>query len=222
MYGVVLMAAMTAGSATPDCTWGSHGCNGCYGSFGGHNYAGCYGWYGGCHGCWGGCYGGWGGNGGFGCYGGSSGYGCYGGYGCAGCYGGWSCYGSGYGGCYGGYQQPITVVPTDKVPVEKLPKPKDDKEQTSRAKVVIDVPAQAKLYIDDQLMPEKAGKRTFVTPVLKAGQTYYYDVKIVVTREGQEQAQTTRVLLQAGEVVAATFAPAANNNGTATAQVKRD
>jgi len=86
MISVVLLMAVTAGSATPDYYGG--GCGTVSSCYGGGYGGGCYG--GGCYG--GGCYGG-------GCYGVSYGGGCYGGscYG-GGCYGG-SCYG---GGCYGG------------------------------------------------------------------------------------------------------------------------
>src|SRR5204862_4361157 len=88
MYSVVLMAALTTGTASEGCCFRHGGC-----------YGGCYGGYNGCYGgVYAGCYGGSYYN--AGCYGGS--YGCYGVYGCYGCYGGWSCYGGGYG-CYGGY-----------------------------------------------------------------------------------------------------------------------
>src|SRR5271165_5908685 len=127
MYTVVLMAALTTGSAAPDCHW-FRGCHGGYGGcYGGHNS-----WYGGCYG--GGCYG-------YGCYG-CGGYGGgYGGgytpvsYGCYGCYGGYGCYG-----CYGGipyaapYTAPQTYIPpmTDpKEGAEKVPLPKKDKETMS-------------------------------------------------------------------------------------------
>jgi uncharacterized protein (TIGR03000 family) len=80
-----------------------------------------------------------------------------------------------------------------------------DKKDGLQAKVVIDVPVQASLYIDGQLMPNKAGKRTFVTPALQAGQTYYYDIKLVQVQNGQEQVQTSRVLLRPGQAVAANF-----------------
>jgi uncharacterized protein (TIGR03000 family) len=194
MYGVVLMAALTTGAATEGCCWGRGFC-GCYGG----GYGGCYG----------GCYGG--------------GWGGYAG-GCYGCYGGWSCYGTGYGCGGGGYYGP-SVVPNGGgmkggVMPEKLgPPSKQDpakQDQASRAKVIIDVPAQAKLYIDDQPMSNKTGQRTFVTPPLERGQTYFYDVKIVLTVDGQEKAQTQRVVLRAGEVVAAQFSTAPS--GTATAQ----
>ena len=146
--------------------------------------------------------------------------GCYGG-GYGGCYGG--CYGGGYGGCYGGcYGGGVNYVPTTgpgngagKVVPEKLDAPKKQ-DDTTRAKVLIDVPAQAKLYIDDQPMSNKTGLRTFVTPPLQRGQSYFYDVKIVLTVDGQEKVQTQRVILRAGEVVAANFSAAPS--GTATAQ----
>ena len=207
MYSMVLMAALTTGAVSEDCCWGRGFC-GCYGGGYGGCYGGCYGGgYGGCYGGYGGCYGG--------CYGGGSwgGY-AYGIYGCYGCYGGWSCYGSGYS-CYGnGVYHGPTGTPNGTAPEKLGPPSKQD--ETTRAKVIIDVPAQAKLYIDDQPMSNKTGKRTFMTPPLERGQTYFYDVKIVLTVDGQEKVQTERVVLRAGEVVAANFSGAPS--ATATAQ----
>jgi uncharacterized protein (TIGR03000 family) len=240
MYSVVLMAALTTGAASEGCNWGG-GCHGwggggCHGGLGG-GWGGGHGCYGGgySHGCWG-CYGG--GYYNYACYGGGCfgwgnggayyGWGGYGGggygvYGCAGCYGGWSGYGSGYN-CTGGYYSPYHVMPggpgNPYMPGapggEKLPPP-NGKEEQSRAKVIIDVPQNAKLFIDGQQMPDKAGKRTFVTPALEAGQTYYYDVKIVVTVNGQPREESTRVILRQGDVVAASF-PQTPGTGLATAQ----
>jgi uncharacterized protein (TIGR03000 family) len=93
---------------------------------------------------------------------------------------------------------------------EKVPAPGKVGGDLSRAKVIIDVPANARLYIDDQPMPDKAGKRTFVTPPLQRGQTYFYDVKLEVVQNGQPQVQTTRVILHQGDVVAAAFNGASN------------
>jgi len=211
MYSVVLMAAITAGSATQDCCWGS--CNWC----GGGHYAVSYG----CGGCYG-CYGGYGGYGGcYGCYGGYGGcYGCYGG-GCVGCYGGWACYG-----CQGvapaSPYAPVMPAPMqkEKAPAaEKVPAP--GKVDQTRAKVIIEVPAQARLYIDDQVMPNKAGKRTFVTPPLQPGQTYFYDVKIELVSDGQQQVQTTRVVLRPGDVVAASFNGASSGTALVSTSTER-
>ena len=233
MYSVVLMTALTVGGAeAPECHLfrGGHGC---------HGYAGCYGGgygcYGGGHGCYGGgwgCYGG-----GWGCYGGGYGYGCYGGgYGCYG--GGWGCYGGGYGynchgcygsayncyGCYGGcygvgytpyhstpavqYGAPVQAAPVQQaVPVEKSSSTKP-----ARSNLVVELPENAKLYVDGQLMKSTSAKRTFVTPELDANQTYFYDLKAEFERNGQTVNVTGRVTIQPGQDVVASLTEA--NNGT--------
>jgi uncharacterized protein (TIGR03000 family) len=197
MYSVVLLAAMTTATETPDCWFRGGGCHGCYGGscYGGY-YGSCYGsCYGGCYGssCWGSsCYG---------CYGGC--YGCWGGwghsYGCHGCYGCWGC----YGGCYGSVQMVVPVRPD-------LPPPKDkDKEEAAvpaKAKLIVELPADAKLYIDDQPMKTTAAVRQFNTPELQPGLTYYYMVRVEVAKEGAPpQTVTRRVLVRAGEEVTADF-----------------
>lgn len=188
MYSVVLMAALTSGSATPD--FGRRG-NGCYG--------GCYG----CNGCYGGGYG-WGrGHGGYG--------GCYGGYGgCYGCYGGWSCYGGCYG--YSTYSPYHPIMPgAEKVPApdikEKVPAPgkKDESTSSPRATLVVEVPADAKLFIDDQPMKTTSAKRTFQTPPLQPGQQYYYMVRVEVVRDGEVKTETRRVIIRPGEEARAAF-----------------
>ena len=209
MYSVVLMAAITAGSASPDfcCFFGgghSYSCGGCYGGCyggccGGWSCYGCHGCYGGCWGCYGGGYTSVGYGGGFG--------GCYGGcQGCVGCYGG-GCYGCvGYYGAssYGVVTHGANPMPPADKKMETLPNPGKTNE-VARAKVVIDVPANTALYIDNQLMPDKSGKRTFVTPALQPGQSYFYDIKLVANNGGQQQVQTSRVVLRPGQEVAATF-----------------
>jgi uncharacterized protein (TIGR03000 family) len=204
MYSMVLMAALTTGGAAPDCHHHCGGCCGCYGGWGG-----CYGcWggcYGGCYGCYGGCWGGWGG-----CYGG---YGCWGGYsswGCAGCYGG-----------YGGVSYPGAIVPggygvtggtvVPSTGGEELGKPKSnkngDKETMipTRAKLVVELPANAKLFIDDLPMKTTSGVRTFNTPTLEPGQAYYYMVRVEYVRDGKPVSETRRVIIRAGQVARAEF-----------------
>src|SRR5947207_4870996 len=147
MYSVVLMAALATGGANAPACWGHgsgcHGCHGCSGCYGSYGYSGGWACYGGCYGCWG--YSG-------GCYG--AGYGCYGCHGCYGCYG---CYGSNYAPVY---STPIPVIPpaTSGTPTGPMPAPADGKKggearvDPTRAKVIVELPAEAKLYIDDQLM----------------------------------------------------------------------
>jgi uncharacterized protein (TIGR03000 family) len=189
MYSVVLMAALSAAPATPSFCWGRgcHGCYGCYGCYGCHGwhaYKYCYG----CHGC----------------------YGCYGCYGWGGCYGGYACYGC---------AAPVIVQPANPappvVPPEK-PKegdgekkePKENPEQASKsnqARVVVELPKDAKLYFDDTLMKTTSEKRVFRTPQLQPGQAYYYILRAEVERDGKTISETKRIIVRAGEEVSARF-----------------
>jgi uncharacterized protein (TIGR03000 family) len=108
---------------------------------------------------------------------------------------------------------PGTVVPATPegtVPQgEALPKPKEGSKPMTmvptRAKLVVELPADAKLYVDDRAMKTMAAVRTFNTPMLEPGQVYYYELRAEVARDGKSIAQTKRVLLRAGEVVRARF-----------------
>jgi len=197
MYSVVLMAALT--TTTADAT-----------SFG---WRGCHGW-GGCHGGWGwGCHGCNGGGGCCGCNGGYSGYygGCNGGYG--GCYGG--CFGMvSYTGCIGGCHSNYAPVPTAPPgpgkPPEKIMKPAEEikKEGAApkEAKLIVDLPADAKLFIDDRPMQVTSQHPVFVTPGLQAGKTYYYDMRAEIMRDGKTVSDTKRVVFHAGDELRESFA----------------
>ncbi|HTU88824.1 MAG TPA: TIGR03000 domain-containing protein [Gemmataceae bacterium] len=218
MYSMILMAALTAGSGTPDC----HRC-GCWG--------GCYGCYGGCYGCWG-CYGGC-----YGCFGGCYGMGGYGGgMGGYGCWGGYSSWGGGYG--YGGVGYPGAGYPGTIMPpggaapgaaapgtpgqYEQLAPPPEDKDKdkskkskdkdkegtmlnTTKAKLIVELPANAKLFIDDMPMKNASGVRSFNTPSLEPGQAYYYIVRVETVRNGKTVSESRRVIVRAGQVARADF-----------------
>jgi uncharacterized protein (TIGR03000 family) len=201
MYSLVVMAALTTGVETPDCWFrcgcsGYHGCGGCYGCWG---CGGCYGGYGswyGCHGCWGGGYSSY-----SGCHG-CSGYGGYNGcYGCWGCYG---CYGySGYSG-YAPMYGPGPVMPT--APAELgTPKKTGTSLSPDRAKLQVELPANAKLFIDDQPIKMTGTAKTFNTPALERGQSYYYILKVEVALDGVTHSETRRVVIRAGDEVSARF-----------------
>jgi uncharacterized protein (TIGR03000 family) len=94
---------------------------------------------------------------------------------------------------------------------EPLPSPKpDDKdksrgEATNRARLIVEVPADASLYIDDRAMKTTSDVRAFSTPDLEPGQLYYYEVRAEVVRDGKPVAQTKRVIVSAGATVRASF-----------------
>jgi uncharacterized protein (TIGR03000 family) len=212
MYTVVLMAAL---STSPAATgFGLHGCHG-------YNVAtNAY-----CHGCaCAGCYGGYGSSAyGYGAYGYGSSFSIYapppcanvfGCTGCYGCYGGWSCYGVALP--HHGYWHECTpVTPNPQPNLEETPAPKElkGKEQT-RARVIIDAPADAKIYVDGNLV--HAGKRAFYTPELDGEQKYFYDVRAEIVRDGHTYSDTRRIILGAGHSVSASFPNLGSEAATAT------
>ena len=175
MYTVVLLAAMTAGPASTGQGF-THACSGCRG----------------CYGCWGGFSGsgynymvGHGYQSAFTVYApvagaanaSGSGTGIFGCKGCYGCYGGWTCYGvpqPGHGTWHEG--APAAAVPDKTKPkVEETPLPKEEKskdnkkEEEVRARLMIDAPADAKVFLDGQLLSSPVAQRVFMTPVLVPG-----------------------------------------------------
>jgi uncharacterized protein (TIGR03000 family) len=182
---------------------------------------GCYGGYGGCYGGgYGGCMGGYGG---YGCYGGGYG-GCMGGYGGYGCTGGYAMYGgsggvyasfgdsSGFGGyagystsspmmyssAYGpGYSMPLTNFNQNSFGAQ--PSVNENRTDANQATLVVDLPANAKLLIDGQPTQLTSATRTFITPPLKPGQEYYYDLKAELNRDGKTLAATKRVTIRPGQ-----------------------
>jgi uncharacterized protein (TIGR03000 family) len=215
MYSVVLLMAISGGADVP----ASHFGDGCYGGgcYGGGCYGGgaCYGGGGGCHGGGhrlfgggGGCHGGghrlFGGghrhacHGGGGCYGGGACYGggCYGGGYYGACYGGGACYG-----CVGGVVVPSGEKPKDmpkpgEKPKDEKPKDKEGEVSLSApATIIVSLPAEAKLTIDDAATTSTGAVRTFVSPNLDNGRDYHYDLKAEV----DGKTLTKRITVRAGE-----------------------
>jgi uncharacterized protein (TIGR03000 family) len=89
----------------------------------------------------------------------------------------------------------------------EIPAPKDkDTTALAKAKLTVELPADAKLYIDDQPMKATSNVRQFNTPELQPGRTYYYMVRVEAAKDGAPpQTVTRRVLVRAGEEVKADF-----------------
>ena len=204
MFSAILMAAMATSTTAPDFFCKPrcapvcapvvcckpvvvYSCNGCYGS--------CNGCYGSCYGsCYGGCYGS--------CYGS-----CYGG-----CYG--SCYGSCYG-CYGSVVVPTTPIYKGKAqgapqaaPVAPAaPKNADDMKkkpaaQAAPARVIVEMQANAKLFVDGVATEATGARRVFSTPALAQGSAFFYDIKVV---NADNTVRTTKLVVRAGEDAVANF-----------------
>ena len=242
MYSVVLMTALM--STAPAPAWGCRGncstvyagpynwgyavpthCHSCYAS----PIVG-YGAAGGCYGYHGGCYGGWG------VFYGDPYAGCTG---CYGCYGGYSCYGVPVPGIAVPVQAPVVKDPYPAVnpkkekakdKEEEVAPPKEKKKggleegknfsKPTRAIVRIEVPQGGKLFVDGRQINTQAGTRAFQTPALMPGETYFYDIRIEVDRQGAIAADERRVIIEPGQDVAVHF-PNLRPAGTSTARVNR-
>jgi len=214
MYTVVLMMALSGGAETPADCWGCHGgCHGGRGCHGGLFNRGCHG---GCHGglfsrgCHGNCHGN--------CHGGyvSACHGCHGGYACnGGCHGGRGCHGGLFrrgchgcnGGCHGGYAchgctggPAPAPAPAPGGPEKiKAPPKTASASVNAPATIVVSLPKDAKLTIDDTLTSSTSAQRVFASPSLEAGMEYYYTLKGEMIRDGQSITTTKTIAVHAGE-----------------------
>jgi uncharacterized protein (TIGR03000 family) len=198
MYSVVLMMALTSGAETP--AFFKRGCSGCSGSScagascgGGGGCSGRRGLFSGlcggghkrsrgCHGCSGG-----------------SGYSCCGA--AVSCGGGYGCAGSGSCGGVAPAPAPMPAKPPVKKP-EPVKKPPEEKEETlaptAPATILVSLPADAKLFVDDAATTSTTASRTFVTPALENGKTYGYTLKAEVVRDGKVVSTAKQIEVRAG------------------------
>jgi uncharacterized protein (TIGR03000 family) len=195
--------------------WARHGYS-CHGWSDGYS---CHGWSGHGHSCHGySHYEGWSCHGGYGCegWGHHSHYSCYGScYGVSyGCNGGWfhhrehrhwghdDCCAPVYYGCCGG----APVAPAG-APVEKIEKkPVAEELQTAApATLIVSVPADAKLLIDDAATTSTSTRRVFVSPTLPAGREFSYSLKAEFTKNGKSVVVTKEVIVRAGAEINVTM-----------------
>ncbi len=221
MISAIVMAALIGSSSTPDfffcgkaygcgahcapkCAPVVYSCCGCTGSV----YS-CYGCYG-CSGCYGSYYS---------CMGCSGCYGCYGGYSysCSGCYG---CMGSGIiidssSTIKGSVIKGVESAPATAAPASKgTPGKGGEVSNGLKARVIVELPQDAKLVVDGTETQSTGARREFSTPVLEAGQNYFYELTAVVQVDGKPQTMTKKVVVRAGEESVARF----ESTGVAKAQ----
>jgi uncharacterized protein (TIGR03000 family) len=75
------------------------------------------------------------------------------------------------------------------------------------ARLIIEVPSNAKLYVDGKLTKTGTDVRQFYTPTLEPGETYFYDVKVEVEKNGKMLTADKRVYVKAGDVVRTALRP---------------
>ena len=194
-----------------------YACHGC-GHFIPHHHHACHGCAGWSHGCagwghWGHGCAGWG-HGGcwsphYNCYGGGAGAGLYAGIG----YSGFGAYGN--FGNYGmfpyigapAFAPPIVNVrpvdgaglETKPIPPPTLVKPLVDLGVNNSASILVKVPADAKVFIDNYQMKSTSTERLFTSPELVPGKSYFYTIRVLIEKDGKLLEESRKVLVHAGE-----------------------
>ena len=100
--------------------------------------------------------------------------------------------------------------PVDPKVVDPKKKPVDDDDDSqasagSRARVIVSLPTNGTLFVDNLPIRNAAEIKTFRTPELTKGQQYYYEMRAEVVVDGKVVSQTRRVTLTAGESIRADF-----------------
>jgi len=73
------------------------------------------------------------------------------------------------------------------------------------ARLKVKLPAEARLYVDGVQAPLTTGERSFDTPALEQGRTYFYTLKAELSREGRTVTETKRVSFEAGKQLTVEF-----------------
>lgn len=82
---------------------------------------------------------------------------------------------------------------------------------STSATLVVHLPANARLYVNEALCSMTSATRTIRTPRLEAGRNYTYTIKTEVVRGGQTVVQTRQVTFQAGNRILVDFSAAPIN-----------
>ncbi len=101
-----------------------------------------------------------------------------------------------------------TPVKPAKLERQELTGNKDQSSWTvaaDRARVVVDLPADAKLYVGGRLSKSTLEQRHMETPELTPGKTYTYELRVELVRDGKPITETKKIAVRAGEVVRANF-----------------
>jgi uncharacterized protein (TIGR03000 family) len=99
-----------------------------------------------------------------------------------------------------------TVVIEKKSEALKPPMGDGEVRSSAPAKVLLSLPADARLIVDGtEIAPTRQDRRTLVTPNLAVGSTYVYTMRAEVVRDGQTVVQTQEVRVRGGQTSAVQF-----------------
>ncbi len=89
--------------------------------------------------------------------------------------------------------------PDDKKPDDKKPDGKDKTMIQAPATIIVSMPSDATLTIDDAVTFTNAAPRIFTSPVLPAGRDFHYTLKAEMVRNGKPVVVSKQVTVRAGE-----------------------
>jgi uncharacterized protein (TIGR03000 family) len=87
----------------------------------------------------------------------------------------------------------------EKVPPPKAPTPEKEAALPGPATIIVSLPAEAKLLIDDASTTSTSAQRAFVSPSLEPGKDFYYTLKGELERDGRTYTTSQRVVVRAGQ-----------------------
>jgi uncharacterized protein (TIGR03000 family) len=92
------------------------------------------------------------------------------------------------------------AAPTGATVVPATPKGKGDKGTMAPAPatIIVSLPAEARLSIDDSITNSTSDRRVFVSPELNPGREYHYTLKAEWNRDGKPVSVTKQVAVSAG------------------------
>jgi uncharacterized protein (TIGR03000 family) len=125
---------------------------------------------------------------------------------------GWGGSNGGYysGGSSGGYRS-NGWVPMDSKESGGTESHSTDAARKSAVLLTIVVPADAKLYIEDQPTQSTGTFRQFISPELEANKNYVYTVRADVEKNGQKISGKEELRVKAGDHATVKFTPSAEN-----------
>jgi uncharacterized protein (TIGR03000 family) len=80
-----------------------------------------------------------------------------------------------------------------------MPKPDKPGEVAAPATIVVTLPADAKLTVDDSPTASTSSPRVLVSPTLEPGKEFHYTLKGEILRDGKTVTATQRIAVRAGE-----------------------
>ena len=99
------------------------------------------------------------------------------------------------------HKAPVITEPMKKTEPLPKPMPKTTKQVDAPAQIVVNLPASATLIVDGYTTRATTARRSFASPVLKAGKVYSYTLKA----QHNGEVKTEKILVTAGKQAVVNF-----------------